>query len=137
MIKFARLLAFLSAFFCTSALATEGGTPMTVTGATTIEAAEAKALFDQGVAFVDPRSSADFDAGRIPEAYHLDINSDLTETALLDVVSKDEPVVFYCNGPKCGRSAKSCAKAVEWGFTKVYYFRDGMPGWMAAGYPVE
>jgi rhodanese-related sulfurtransferase len=39
-------------------------------------------------------------------------------------------------GPRCLRSSKACVKAVGWGFEKVYYLREGLPGWKAAGYPV-
>lgn len=35
------------------------------------------------------------------------------------------------------RSSLAVGKAVEWGYTKVYYFRDGFIGWRAGGYPVE
>ena len=59
------------------------------------------------------------------------------EQSLAAESSKEDAVVFYCNGAKCGRSAKCAAKAVSWGYSKVYYFRAGMPAWKAAGYPVE
>ena len=29
------------------------------------------------------------------------------------------------------------AMAVAWGFTKVYYFREGFPAWKTAGYAIE
>jgi rhodanese-related sulfurtransferase len=50
---------------------------------------------------------------------------------------KDEPIVIYCNGASCMRSSKATAKAVSWGYTKVYYYRDGFPAWKAASLPVE
>ena len=50
---------------------------------------------------------------------------------------KDEEVVIYCHGPSCGHSSIACANAVSWGYTKVYYFRDGFPGWKAAGHPTS
>jgi 3-mercaptopyruvate sulfurtransferase SseA len=30
----------------------------------------------------------------------------------------------------------ACAEAVGWGYEKVYYLREGWPGWQAAEYPV-
>ena len=111
--------------------------PLTVDGARTVNAAEAKELFDQGALFIDPRGDADFEAGRVPGAVHLPLNSGLSETSLSEVAKKDETLVFYCNGIKCGVSSKACAKAVAWGFTDVNYFREGFPGWETAGYPVE
>ena len=47
--------------------------PVTVDGATTIDAKEARNLFENEVAFVDVRKDKDWEAGRVPEAYHLDI----------------------------------------------------------------
>ena len=111
--------------------------PLQVEGATTVGVDEAKALFDQGVLFIDPRGDADFDAGRIPGAVHLPLSGVLSESSLAEVASKDEPLVFYCNGIKCGLSGESCAKAVAWGYTNVHYFREGFPGWEAAGLPIE
>jgi rhodanese-related sulfurtransferase len=31
----------------------------------------------------------------------------------------------------------ACAKALTWGFTRVYYFGGGLYAWNKAGYPVE
>ena len=112
--------------------------PAMVDGATTINSQEAKKLYDDGVAFVDPRGDADFEAGRIPEAMQLAVKSpDFTEENLLKLVGKNDPVVFYCNGVKCALSSTACTKAVAWGWTNVYYYREGFPGWKQSGYPVE
>ena len=111
--------------------------PRTVPGASTVGATQAKALHDEGVAFVDTRALGLWALGRIPGAALLDLTSDFTEEKLADVVGRNDPVVIYCEGPKCLRSSQACAKAVEWGFTNIYYFRNGFPSWKAEGYPVE
>jgi rhodanese-related sulfurtransferase len=112
--------------------------PETIKGATTVDAAKAKALFDKGVVFIDTRKDKDWDAGRIPGAKHLDVETPVfTEAALGKLVKKDQEVVMYCNGVSCPRSAMATEKAVGWGYTKVYYYRLGFPDWKAAGYPVE
>ena len=118
-----------------TALAKES--PLTVDGATTVDTAKARALFDQEVAFVDARKDSDWEAGRIPGAIHLDVKKALSEESLGAEVRKSEPVVFYCNGHKCLRSSKASAMAASWGWKKVYYYRDGFPAWKAAGNPVE
>ena len=46
-------------------------------------------------------------------------------------------IVFNCVGKYCPYSAYACAKAVIWGYTRVYYFAGGFPAWKDAGYPVE
>ena len=111
--------------------------PESVSGATTVDAAKAKQLFDNEALFVDTRKDKDWDAGRVPGAEHLDVKKALTADSLAAVAGKDEAIVMYCNGHNCMRSSKASAMAVEWGFSKVYYFRDGFPAWKDAGYPTE
>ena len=111
--------------------------PLEVEGATTIDATEAKALFDRGVPFVDLRSDPNWPRGHIPGAVHLHRAHDVTEAKLSKVVAKDGEVVLYACGVGCGVTAMAVATAVSMGFNKVYFFRKGWPGWKAAGYPVE
>ena len=111
--------------------------PETVAGATTIDGAKAKALFDKGVVFVDMRTDKDWGAGRIPGAVHLELSKVFSDASLGAKVKKDQEVVMYCNGASCLRSSEASAKAVGWGYKKVHYYRLGFPDWKAAGYPVE
>jgi len=111
--------------------------PTTVAGAKTINSAQAKALFDKGVLFVDVRSNKDWAAGRIPDAVHIELKKVLSEATLGKEAKKSDPVVMYCNGVSCYRSSKASAKAVGWGYTNVYYYRLGYPDWKSAGYPTE
>lgn len=111
--------------------------PETVAGATTVDAAAAKKLFDAEVIFIDVRKDKDWSAGRIPGAEQIELKKKFSEKALSEFVKKDQDVVIYCNGPKCMRSSKASALAVAWGFKKVHYFRAGFPAWQIANYPVE
>ncbi len=111
--------------------------PMTVDGATTVDTAKAKSLFDSEVLFVDVRKDSDWEAGRVPGAVHLELKKGYTAETLGAEMGKDEEVVMYCNGEKCLRSSVAVEKAVSWGFTKVYYYRDGLPAWQAAQLPME
>lgn len=110
-----------------------------IPGATTISSYVAKAMHDDHVIFIDVRSDRDWEASRIPHAIHLAITEGFfTEESLLNAVKdKTTPIIIYCNGPQCHRSEKAVEMAVEWGFRRVYYFREGFPSWLASGYPVE
>ncbi len=108
-----------------------------VAGATTIDAESAKELHDRGVPFIDVRDGGSYARGHIPGATHLDLNAELTEENLSPLVGKDDEVVFHCFGQNCPYSAYASAKAVTWGYTRVYYFSVGFPAWKGAGYPVE
>ncbi len=128
-------LPLIAALFAVSAV--DADSPTQVEGATTVDAATAKALFDRGVPFVDVRRGGDYSFGHIPRAVNLGLRTAFGEAELAKAARKDQGVVIYCDGPTCNRSSRACEMAVSWGFKKVYYFRDGFPGWTAAGYPVE
>jgi rhodanese-related sulfurtransferase len=99
--------------------------------------AKAKALNAQGVVFVDVRDNVDFGVGHVPSARNLHLHTGLSKESLSRLVRKDDEVVFSCHGKYCALSAFACAKAVLWGYTRVYYFAGGYPAWKEAGYPVE
>ncbi len=119
------------------ALAADKVSPETVKGAATVDATKAKALFDKGAVFVDVRSDKDWQAGHIPGAVHLELTKNYTAATLGAKARKDQDVVLYCNGTSCLRSSEAAEKAVGWGYTKVHYYRLGLPDWKTAGYPVE
>ncbi|WP_177182376.1 rhodanese-like domain-containing protein [Nitrosomonas nitrosa] len=52
-------------------------------------------------------------------------------------MEKRDTVVFYCNGIHCMGSSKASQKAVEWGWLKILYYREGIQGWEKAGYAVN
>ena len=111
--------------------------PLFVTGANTIDVVEAKQQYDRGVLFIDVRDITDWRIGRIKGARSMDSEVKFTEEALSAVINRDEAVVIYCHGSRCLRSSKTVGMAVSWGFTNISYFRDGVPAWKIAGYPIE
>jgi len=50
---------------------------------------------------------------------------------------KAAPVVFFCNAGECWKSYKASVAAVKAGYTKVNWFRGGVPEWIAAGLPTQ
>ena len=62
---------------------------------------------------------------------------DVTGERLSRIVGEDEEFVLSCHGKTCPDSAYASAKALMWGFKRVYYFAGGFPAWKEAGYPVE
>ncbi len=81
-----------------------------------------------------PRTSP---RGHVPRAFNLDVATELSRDTLSRIVGKDEEFVLSCHGKYCPDSAYASAKAVTWGFKRVYYFASGFPAWKEAGYPVE
>lgn len=116
---------------------TNYSSPEHVEGAVTTSLQQAKALFDEGLAFIDVRNIRLYTRKHIPGAHHLDLKKDFNETSLSKLVKKDQPFVIYCSGVKCGRSSRASARAISWGFTRVHYFRGGIVAWKKAGYPLK
>jgi len=51
------------------------------------------------------------------------------------IPSKQAPALFYCNGPKCGRSAVAVKIALDCGYQRIYWFRGGFEEWKNKAYP--
>jgi len=125
-------------FFSTTSWASGGLTPESIAGTTKVTAEDVIDLvgkFDDLV-IIDARTKKDNSAGWIEGAISLPDTETTPQSLTQHVPSKSTPVVFYCNGIKCGRSVKSCKLTVAEGYTNVYWFRGGWGEWTAKGMPV-
>ncbi len=105
--------------------------------ATKIDISTAKTLLERGVRFIDTRGLSAWKQSRIPGAFDLAYP---TEAALMEIVDKNEEVVFYCDcdvgSASCNRSPNASARAVALGYQNVSYFTN-FNAWGPAGYPIE
>lgn len=46
----------------------------------------------------------------------------------------DRPLVLYCH-PQCWRSWNAAKRAISYGDRRVYWYPDGIEGWLSAGLP--
>ena len=119
------------------ALANEA--PMDIKGAKTLNADGVIELIQKtsNIVILDNRSAADYEAGHIEGAVRL-IDTDISDEAVLakHVKAKNTPVLFYCNGLKCGRAAKATEKALGWGYTNVHYYALGLEEWKQRKLPL-
>ncbi len=120
-----------------STLLTKSGSKViAVEGATEIDVSMAKTLHERGLRFIDVRGKSYWKRWHIPGASSLKYP---TEATLMEVVDKNEAIVFYCDckgSPTCNLSPNASARAVAWGYQNVYYLTDA-GGWSAAGYPIK
>lgn len=116
---------------------TDYRSPEQVEGAMTVDLDQAKALFDDGVKFIDVRNPRLYARRHVAGAHHLDLKDVYTRDSLSAVADNDDPIIIYCSGVKCSRSYRASEMAVSWGFSEVYYFRGGIVDWRKAGYPLE
>ena len=124
-------------------------TPRTLEGATLIEdPAQVESLLAAGARYIDARNQEEFAAGHVPGAilvpYVEKSAKDPGYDPKLDQFdlqrlgdNKAQPLVFGCNGPECWKSFKASRAALQAGYTKVYWFRTGVPAWRSSGRPLD
>ena len=118
-----------------------------VEGATEIDMATAKSLYDRGVVFIDTSDDRVWNEGHIPGAIHLPIwrtgdpsRKRFRRTTLQEIADYDDEIVLYFAYFAEGETATAsweAAKAITWGYKNVYHFVGGARAWKAAGFPVE
>ena len=112
-------------------------TPETIAGSTVINAEQLIEFANQtpGLIIIDSRIPGDRKQGYIETSISLpDIDTHCDRLARI-IPDKAAPVLFYCNGIKCGRSGKAVKIAVNCGYSNIYWFRGGFQEWLAKGYP--
>jgi rhodanese-related sulfurtransferase len=85
---------------------------------------------------VDARTVVEFGEAHIPGSVNIEASKTATR---LPELAKDRSraVVFYCNGPNCTKTVKAAKLATAAGYTDVWEYKDGLPGWGKAGQKIE
>ena len=107
----------------------EGTTKVTAEGF--IELVESK----PDLVVIDSRIPGDRKQGYVEGSISLPDIDTTCETLAQNIPDKKAAALFYCNGVKCGRSAKAVKVALNCGYNNVYWFRGGFEEWLAKGYP--
>src|SRR2546423_6907999 len=96
-----------------------------------VTASDAKQIIDGGSQLIDVRTEAEYAAGRIPGARHVELAEIQREAAALD---KEQPVVIYCRaGNRSGPAAEAFA-ASGW---DAHSIEGGLLAWAEAGFELE
>ncbi|MFO1057022.1 MAG: rhodanese-like domain-containing protein [Dongiaceae bacterium] len=123
-------------------------TPLTIPGGTTVTTAAVVEALDKGVQFllIDALKTAGHPS--IPNAYDFgyaghggtfddDVQERLwRELSQLTGHRPDIPLVFFCQGARCWESYNAALRAIQMGFSNVYWYRGGLAAWQAAGLPL-
>lgn len=137
-------LAGLPAAFPASA----SETPASLAGVKVTTADEVKKMMDAGVPLIDTRVTAEYAEKTIKGARSVpykeksakapDFDPSVDQFDLAKLPSeKAAPVVFFCNSGECWKSYKASVVAAKAGYSKVFWFRGGVPEWIAKGLPTQ
>ena len=87
---------------------------------------------------VDSRPAGKFISGHIPGSVSLPLDVLKKDPASADKVGapKTGKVVFYCAGRECTLSVDSAAIFKQLGYTDVWVYRNGVPGWNQKAQPL-
>jgi hydroxyacylglutathione hydrolase len=98
-----------------------------------ITAAEAKALWEKGQAFIlDVRASDEYTAGHIPGATLIYAGRVMQN---LGRIPKDTPVIVHCQGGD--RSSTAISALLSAGFHHLINLTGGIRAWQQEGFPLE
>ena len=121
-------------------------TPNALPGARVVGAPEVQRLIADGAIVADTRTDKEYKAKHLPGARFVpyvekslkDVAYDakVDDFASLGQLDPDKPTVFHCNGAECWKSYKASRAALAAGFSKVFWFRGGLPEWERAGLPL-
>ena len=123
-------------------------TPATLQGVTVVDDSWVKTNHGKMKVF-DVRKKAEYVEAHIPGAVSVPYDEKSEHVVDFDAkkdeldlskfpADKNEPVITYCNGPRCWKSYKASVLLLRAGYKKVYWYRnDGSIGWKSKGYPVE
>jgi rhodanese-related sulfurtransferase len=139
----------VAALALAGAVMAQSQTPATLPGGKIISVEEARKLSDSKSAFfVDTRSVINFGKGHVPGAHAIPYKSGSDDVAAFDAskdqfdlgklpASKDQPLVFFSDGPTGWKSYKAAVLAIKAGYKNVNYMRSGWSEWQAKSLPVE
>ena len=87
------------------------------------------------VPLLDVRSPEEFAIAHIPGSVNLyEKEVDLVRQRYPDKATR---LVFYCNGPFCGKSKRLSEQLVALGYTNIRRYQLGLPVWRALGHTVQ
>lgn len=113
--------------------------PEVLQGTTRVSAEETAVLIvnTSNLLIIDSRKEVEYSKGHIQGAISL-LDTEMTPEMLSQhATDESTPLLFYCNGERCLRSSRAATKALDWGYSKIYWFRGGWNEWTDKGMPIS
>lgn len=132
------IVILLSGFVCSLAISAPPPSPENIPGTIKIDAEQLIELVTEqaNIHIIDSRIPSDREHGFIEGSINLPDIDTTCETLSWIIPKPTSPVIFYCNGPDCGRSAVAAKRAIKCQYKTIYWFRGGFEEWLSKNYPV-
>lgn len=99
---------------------------------------QAKQAFDSDrAAFVDARDPEAYRRAHVLGAVSMPAWEPSLGRQDLRALGRADPVIIYCDGPRCGAARKLAQRLARRGLHRLCILTQGWPGWRAAGYPAQ
>ena len=133
-----KIFLFGSCLLLSLNLSAAESTPDSIPGTTKVTAEMLFELVDEhdDLVIIDSRTAEDREKGYIEGSLGIPNTVTTPEVLAKNIDNKNTHVLFYCNGPKCGRSVETSKMAVAEGYKNVFWFRGGWEEWSSKGLPV-
>jgi phosphate transport system substrate-binding protein len=123
-------------------------TPLVIDGANVVTAIQVNSMLANGVPIIDARVESEYSTEHIKSAINITYFEKSAKSASFNPKqdkfdlsklppNKNADIIFYCNAGACWRGYKAAVVAMNAGYTKVHWFRGGMPEWGEKGLPTE
>ncbi len=101
----------------------------------TVDEIEVNEFLEKGLPIIDARTPDFYAVSTIPGAKNIPHNEIIERMGELN---RDQPAIFFCNGPQCPQSPDAIRNLLEAGYPpdKMLYYRGGMHDWITMGLPV-
>ena len=111
--------------------------PLEIPGVTKVFSEDIFKLYEKtpNLLIIDARITSDRKHGYIEGSVNLPDLDTNCKTLAKVIPTKKTPILFYCNGVKCGRSVSSSKTALKCGYTNIYWFRGGFEEWKSKNMP--
>ncbi|MBX2807055.1 MAG: rhodanese-like domain-containing protein [Cellvibrionaceae bacterium] len=125
--------------YANNLVTTDTISPEIINGSTKVNAEQVINLIENtdNLTIIDSRITSDRRQGFIEGSVGLPDIETNCHSLTKHITHTSEPVIFYCNGIKCGRSANAVNIAVACGYTEIYWFRNGIEEWIKESFPLS
>ncbi len=105
-------------------------------GVRTVGELDVIAHLEQSLPVIDSRTEDFYTAATIPGAKNIPYPQ---AAERMDELDREQPAIFFCNGPQCGQSPTAIRALLEAGYPadKILYYRGGMHDWLTLGLPAQ